>query len=294
MIHQTDNLNFSRIEQAIRFLTENVTAQPDLDEVAAQVHLSPFHFQRLFTDWAGISPKRFLQFLTTDFLKNRLSNTANLLEATDLAGLSSPSRVHDLFVTLEAVTPNEYKTGGENVEIAYGFHETPFGKCFIAVTERGICGLSFIQIDNELAIFNDFKKKWLNADFEKNEVKTALIINQIFNAPPSVLNTQKLHLLVKGTNFQVKVWEALLKIPTGSLSTYQTIAELAGSPNAVRAVGTAVGSNPIAYLIPCHRVIRKEGKIGEYHWGENRKKALIGFEMAKALSPEFTTHPLSI
>lgn len=294
MIHQTDNLNFSRIEQAIRFLTENVTAQPDLDEVAAQVHLSPFHFQRLFTDWAGISPKRFLQFLTTDFLKNRLSNTANLLEATDLAGLSSPSRVHDLFVTLEAVTPNEYKTGGENVEIAYGFHETPFGKCFIAVTERGICGLSFIQIDNELAIFNDFKKKWLNADFEKNEVKTALIINQIFNAPPSVLNTPKLHLLVKGTNFQVKVWEALLKIPTGSLSTYQTIAELAGSPNAVRAVGTAVGSNPIAYLIPCHRVIRKEGKIGEYHWGENRKKALIGFEMAKALSPEFTTHPLSI
>lgn len=294
MIHQTDNLNFSRIEQAIRFLTENVTAQPDLDEVAAQVHLSPFHFQRLFTDWAGISPKRFLQFLTTDFLKNRLSNTANLLEATDLAGLSSPSRVHDLFVTLEAVTPNEYKTGGENVEIAYGFHETPFGKCFIALTERGICGLSFIQIDNELAIFNDFKKKWLNADFEKNEVKTALIINQIFNAPPSVLNTPKLHLLVKGTNFQVKVWEALLKIPTGSLSTYQTIAELAGSPNAVRAVGTAVGSNPIAYLIPCHRVIRKEGKIGEYHWGENRKKALIGFEMAKALSPEFTTHPLSI
>ena len=286
MIHQTDNLNFSRIEQAIRFLTENVTAQPDLDEVAAQVHLSPFHFQRLFTDWAGISPKRFLQFLTTDFLKNRLVNTSNLLEATDLAGLSSPSRVHDLFVTLEAVTPNEYKTGGENVEIAYGFHETPFGKCFIAVTERGICGLSFIQTDNELAIFNDFKKKWSNADFEKNESKTALIIDQIFT--PSVQKAPKLHLLVKGTNFQVKVWEALLKIPTGSLSTYQTIAELAGSPNAVRAVGTAVGSNPIAYLIPCHRVIRKEGKIGEYHWGENRKKALIGFEMAQALSPEFS------
>ena len=288
MIHQTDNLNFSRIEQAIRFLTENVTAQPDLDEVAAQVHLSPFHFQRLFTDWAGISPKRFLQFLTTDFLKNRLVNTSNLLEATDLAGLSSPSRVHDLFVTLEAVTPNEYKTGGENVEIAYGFHETPFGKCFIAVTERGICGLSFIQTDNELAVFNDFKKKWSNADFEKNEMKTALIINQIFNTPPSVSSTPKLHLLVKGTNFQVKVWEALLKIPTGGLSTYQTIAELAGSPNAVRAVGTAVGSNPIAYLIPCHRVIRKEGKIGEYHWGENRKKALIGFEMAQVLSPELS------
>ena len=294
MIHQTDNLNFSRIEQAIRFLTENVTAQPDLDEVAAQVHLSPFHFQRLFTDWAGISPKRFLQFLTTDFLKNRLVNTSNLLEATDLAGLSSPSRVHDLFVTLEAVTPNEYKTGGENVEIAYGFHETPFGKCFIAVTERGICGLSFIQTDNELAVFNDFKKKWANADFEKNEMKTALIINQIFNTPPSVSSPQKLHLLVKGTNFQVKVWEALLKIPTGGLSTYQTIAELAGSPNSVRAVGTAVGSNPIAYLIPCHRVIRKEGKIGEYHWGENRKKALIGFEMAQALSPELSAHTLSI
>ena len=294
MIHQTDNLNFSRIEQAIRFLTQNVTAQPDLDEVAAQVHLSPFHFQRIFTDWAGISPKRFLQFLTTDFLKNRLENTSNLLEATDLAGLSSPSRVHDLFVTLEAVTPNEYKTGGENVEIAYGFHETPFGKCFIAVTERGICGLSFIQTDNELAVFNDFKKKWLNADFEKNEMKTVLIINQIFNIPPSVLSAPKLHLLVKGTNFQVKVWEALLKIPTGGLSTYQTIAALAGSPNAVRAVGTAVGSNPIAYLIPCHRVIRKEGKIGEYHWGENRKKALIGFEMAKTVSPEFAAHPLSI
>ena len=294
MIYQTDNLNFSRIEQAIRFLTQNVTAQPDLDEVAAQVHLSPFHFQRLFTDWAGISPKRFLQFLTTDFLKNRLVNTSNLLEATDLVGLSSPSRVHDLFVTLEAVTPNEYKTGGENVEIAYGFHETPFGKCFIAVTERGICGLSFIQTYNELAFLNDFKRKWLNADFEKNDMRTASITNQIFNFDPSVLNPQKLHLLVKGTNFQVKVWEALLKIPTGGLSTYQTIAELAGSPNAVRAVGTAVGSNPIAYLIPCHRVIRKEGKIGEYHWGENRKKALIGFEMAKILSPELSAHPLSI
>lgn len=274
------NINYHRIEKAIQFLEENFQRQPELDEVAEKVHLSPFHFQRLFTEWAGISPKRFLQFLTVGFLKQRLRKTKNLSEAAESAGLSSQSRVYDLFTTLEAVTPQEYKKQGEGLHIEYGIHDTPFGLCLIGTTERGICWFSFINtMDDARVSIEDMKTHWHNSVFHQNQDITSIFIQQIFHRNTS--SPTKLHLFVKGTNFQIKVWDALLKIPTGGVVTYQGIAEEIGSPRAMQAVGSAVGSNHIAYLIPCHRVIRKDGVLGEYRWSATRKKSMIGWEMAK-------------
>lgn len=274
------NINYHRIEKAIQFLEENFQRQPELDEVAEKVHLSPFHFQRLFTEWAGISPKRFLQFLTVGFLKQRLRETKNLSEAAESAGLSSQSRVYDLFTTLEAVTPQEYKKQGEGLHIEYGIHDTPFGLCLIGTTERGICWLSFINtMDDARVSIEDMKTHWHNSVFHQNQDITSIFIQQIFHRNTS--SPTKLHLFVKGTNFQIKVWDALLKIPTGGVVTYQGIADEIGSPRAMQAVGSAVGSNHIAYLIPCHRVIRKDGILGEYRWSATRKKSIIGWEMAK-------------
>lgn len=274
------NINYHRIEKAIQFLEENFQRQPELDEVAEKVHLSPFHFQRLFTEWAGISPKRFLQFLTVGFLKQRLRETKNLSEAAESAGLSSQSRVYDLFTTLEAVTPQEYKKQGEGLHIEYGIHDTPFGLCLIGTTERGICWLSFINtMDDARVSIEDMKTHWHNSVFHQNQDITSIFIQQIFHRNTS--SPTKLHLFVKGTNFQIKVWDALLKIPTGGVVTYQGIADEIGSPRAMQAVGSAVGSNHIAYLIPCHRVIRKDGVLGEYRWSATRKKSMIGWEMAK-------------
>ncbi|MBL7818794.1 MAG: methylated-DNA--[protein]-cysteine S-methyltransferase [Saprospiraceae bacterium] len=272
------NLNYQRIEQAIQFLTKNVTQQPDLDDVAKQVHLSPFHFQRIFTEWAGISPKKFLQFLTTEHLKAKLAETNNLLEAAHTVGLSSQSRVYDLFVTLEAVTPNEYKTHGEGITIEYGFHPTPLGECLLAMTQRGICSLSFLENGDRKTAFEEVRNKWKNAEFIENQCNTEGLVAQIFDEQSS---NRKFNLLVKGTNFQIKVWQALLNIPTGGMVSYQTIARVIDNPKAVQAVGSAVGANPIAYLIPCHRVIRKEGQIGEYHWGSARKTLILGKEMTR-------------
>lgn len=274
------NINYHRIEKAIQFLEENFQRQPELDEVAEKVHLSPFHFQRLFTEWAGISPKRFLQFLTVGFLKQRLRETKNLSEAAESAGLSSQSRVYDLFTTLEAVTPQEYKKQGEGLHIEYSIHDTPFGLCLIGTTERGICWFSFINtMDDARVSIEDMKTHWHNSVFHQNQDITSIFIQQIFHRNTS--SPTKLHLFVKGTNFQIKVWDALLKIPTGGVVTYQGIADEIGSPRAMQAVGSAVGSNHIAYLIPCHRVIRKDGVLGEYRWSATRKKSMIGWEMAK-------------
>lgn len=273
------NLNYVRIEQAIRYLEENFRNQPELDDVAEKVHLSPFHFQRLFTEWAGISPKRFLQFLTVDFLKEKLQHTRNLVEAAEEAGLSSQSRVYDLFTTLEAVTPQEYKQKGMGLKIEYGFHETPFGTCLIGVTERGICWLSFLPTEGEPAKeLEAMKEYWHQSLFHEDVLLTREYVTKIFQ-PHS--GDRKLHLFVKGTNFQIKVWEALLRIPMGDVTTYQGIAENIQSPRAMQAVGSAVGSNHIAYLIPCHRVIRKDGVLGEYRWSSTRKKSIIGWEMAR-------------
>ncbi len=275
-----NHINYKRIAEAIQYLEENFQRQPELDEVAEQVHISPFHFQRIFTEWAGISPKRFLQFLTVGFLKEKLEETKNLVEAAEAAGLSSQSRVYDLFTTLEAVTPQEYKLKGAGIKVDYGFHDTPFGLCLIGVTERGICWLSFLNDDEDSRYaVETMKEHWHNSIFHQDQELTKHFVQQIFNR--SDVST-KLHLFVKGTNFQVKVWDALLKIPTGQVTTYQNIAQSIHSPKALQAVGSAVGSNHIAYLIPCHRVIRKDGILGEYRWSPLRKKSMIGWEMAKS------------
>ena len=276
------HVNYRRIEEAIQYLEKNFQRQPELDEVAEKVHLSPFHFQRIFTEWAGISPKRFLQFLTVDYLKEKLLESKNLVEAAEAAGLSSQSRIYDLFTTLEGVTPQEYKMHGSGIRVEYGFHETPFGLCLIGVTERGICWLSFMQADEDPNVaIESMKAHWHNSLFHLDQNLTASFAARIFNASKTN-KSGKLHVFVKGTNFQLKVWEALLKIPLGGVTTYQGIAESIQSPKAMQAVGSAVGANHIAYLIPCHRVIRKDGILGGYRWSPSRKKSIIGWEMAKA------------
>lgn len=282
------DLNYKRIAQAIEYLEKNFRHQPELDEVAEQVHVSPFHFQRLFTEWAGISPKRFLQFLTVDFLKEKLQETSTLMEAADAAGLSSQSRVYDLFTTLEAVTPQEYKQRG-GITIQYGISETQFGQALIGVSERGVCWLSFLQTDGDaLVSLEEMKSYWNNSVFRENSELIEDYATRIFSRlsvtplhEEREKNNGKLHLFVKGTNFQIKVWEALLRLPVGNVTTYQTIANTIGNPKALQAVGSAVGANHIAYLIPCHRVIRKDGILGEYRWNAIRKKSMLGWEMAR-------------
>ena len=267
--------NFKRVEKAIKFLVENFKAQPSLEEIAANSHVSPFHFQRIFSEWAGISPKKFLQFLTLEELKRALMTSRDLMEAADRVGLSAQSRVYDLFVNIEAVTPDEYRRGGAGLLIEYGVHPTPFGDCFIAVTERGICGMSFATV-SVAELVEELRQKWIGAKIVRNPKRSASLAAGIFSR-----RKEPVKLFLQGSKFQVKVWEALLKIPFGSLTTYQAIAATIKQPKANRAVGSAVGDNPVAYLIPCHRVIRSEIAIGNYHWGSARKAALIGWERAK-------------
>jgi len=281
--------HYQLIEQAIQYIEANVHRQPELDELASAIGLSEYHFQRLFTRWAGISPKRFMQFLTKEHAKELLARSENLLEATHQVGLSSLGRLHDLFVNTEAVTPGEYKSGGKGLTIHYGIHPTPFGKCLIATTERGICHLGFVQTSEGNTIDN-LVADWKQARMIEDYNITAPLIARIFLAQPPVRNRetgsefetadQRLKLHLRGTNFQIKVWEALLNIPSGSVTTYEHIAAQIGNPNALRAVGTAVGHNPIAVLIPCHRVIRKSGEFGNYRYGIERKKALLAREFS--------------
>jgi AraC family transcriptional regulator of adaptative response/methylated-DNA-[protein]-cysteine methyltransferase len=270
--------DYLRIEQAITYLENHYKDQPSLEDVAANIGLSEYHFQRLFTRWAGVSPKRFLQFLTKEGAKELLSRSENLLDTTHQVGLSSLGRLHDLFVSTEAVTPGEYKSRGEGVTIRYGIHLTPFGKCLIGLTERGICHLGFVQNSEGEAIDN-LVADWKEARMVEDYRSTASLVEPIFDLR---FNTRikPLTLHLRGTNFQLKVWEALLTIPTGRVTTYEGIASRIGKPAATRAVGTAVGHNPIAVLIPCHRVIRKVGEFGNYRYGELRKKALLAYESA--------------
>jgi len=270
--------DYLRIEQAIAYLEENANTQPELSDVASAIGLSEYHFQRIFSRWAGISPKRFLQFLTKEGAKELLAKSENLLDTTYGVGLSSLGRLHDLFVTTEAVTPGQYKSGGTGLTIRYGLHDTPFGKTLIGTTERGICHLSFINSTEGNAI-DALVSSWPEAKMIEDYSKTASLVEPIFDL--SQRGKQPLHLHLRGTNFQLKVWEALLRIPPGAVSSYQGLAEQAGRPGASRAVGTALGRNPIAVLIPCHRVIRKLGEFGNYRYGTPRKKALLGWEAAQ-------------
>jgi AraC family transcriptional regulator, regulatory protein of adaptative response / methylated-DNA-[protein]-cysteine methyltransferase len=267
--------DYTRIEQAIRFLEKNTHRQPNLADVAAHIGLSEYHFQRLFTRWAGISPKRFLQFLTKENAKQLLRHSANLLDTTYETGLSSPSRLHDLLVTCEAVTPGEYKSKGLGVRIAYGFHPSPFGECILAVTRRGVCFLGFVDGDKKSAL-DKLKQNWVNATLTESPVQTAPFVRKIFSAETG----GQLPLHLRGTNFQLKVWEALLRIPPSSVTSYEALATQVNSPQSARAIGSAVANNPVAYLIPCHRVLLKTGDFGEYRYGAIRKKALLVREMA--------------
>jgi AraC family transcriptional regulator, regulatory protein of adaptative response / methylated-DNA-[protein]-cysteine methyltransferase len=272
--------DYAIVEKAIEFIEARHTAQPSLGTIAAAVNLSESHFQKLFSRWVGISPKRFLQFLTKEHAKSLLKESRNLLDVTFDAGLSSPGRLHDLFIHCEAVTPGDYKLKGEGLFIRYGFAFSPFGECLIAATERGICALEFVRQDSEARMIQDLQSRWPNADLVQDGSQIDALAQSIFPAAPWT-GTVPLHLYVRGTNFQIKVWEALLAIPSGAAVTYQDVADRIGRPGATRAVGTAIGKNPIAFLIPCHRVIRKMGDFGNYAAGRARKIALIGWESAR-------------
>ncbi|WP_029278521.1 bifunctional helix-turn-helix domain-containing protein/methylated-DNA--[protein]-cysteine S-methyltransferase [Pedobacter borealis] len=272
-------INYYRIEKAIGYLTENFKGQPSLEEIADKVNMSPFHFQRIFTDWVGISPKKFIQHLTLDYLRNKISETENMIDAADLAGLSSQSRVHDLFISIEGVSPQQYKTSGKGLEIFYGYHASPFGLCFIAVSEKGICTLKFIDEEKSRNEFELFSQQWQFASLIHRPDYTQEYLRKIFQ--PDKTNPEKLNLLTQGTDFQIKVWEALLKIPFGAVSSFQQIAQIIEQPNATRSVASAIGKNSILYLIPCHRIISKNGTMGNYHYGKVRKQTMIGWEMSK-------------
>ncbi|WP_278493850.1 methylated-DNA--[protein]-cysteine S-methyltransferase [Acinetobacter gyllenbergii] len=270
--------NYERIAQAIQYIQQNFQQQPQLDEVAAHIHLSPAHFQRLFTEWVGTSPKKFLQYISVEHAKKILKQEqGSIFDATFATGLSSTSRLHDLFIQIEGMTPAEYKHGGQSLTIHYQFAETLFGEVLIASTHKGICALSFVENRADAL-------QQLTAQFPQ-----AVIIEQIdafqhsalalFQKEQPQLAEIKLHL--KGTEFQLKVWQSLLKIPMGQLSTYGELAKAIEHPKAARAVGTAIGNNPVAFLIPCHRVIQSTGAFGGYEWGTLRKTALIGWEGAQ-------------
>lgn len=273
-----ETINYNRIADAIDYIKANFKEQPNLDEVAEKVHLSPFHFQRLFSDWAGTSPKKFLQYTSLEHAKKLLKeNQATISETAYETGLSGTSRLHDLFVNIEGMTPAEYKNGGKNLEINYSFAESPFGNIIVASTQKGVCFMAFAE--DEAIGFHDLKNKFPNATFSRKLDLVQQNALFIFQNDWSKLSEIKLHL--KGTDFQLKVWETLLKIPMGQLSTYGTIAHQIQKPNASRAVGTAIGSNPVAFLIPCHRVIQSSGIFGGYMWGNTRKTAIIGWEGAQ-------------
>ena len=278
-MNEQEYINYTRIAEAIEYIQQNYTKQPTLDEIAEKVHLSPFHFQRLFTDWAGVSPKKFLQFISVQHAKQMLGNSqTTLFETAYKTGLSGTGRLHDLFVKIEGMTPGEYKNKGENLSINYSISESQFGDILVASTHKGICYMGFS--DDEQIAFSELQMRFPKASFIQQTDAIQQNALQIYTQDWSKINKIKLHL--KGTNFQLKVWEALLKIPRGNLTTYGTIAKAIQKPNASRAVGTAIGSNPIAFLIPCHRVIQSTGVFGGYMWGTTRKTAIIGWEASKA------------
>jgi AraC family transcriptional regulator, regulatory protein of adaptative response / methylated-DNA-[protein]-cysteine methyltransferase len=272
--------DYERIADAIEFIARRVDNQPTLNEIAAHVNLSPYHFQRLFSRWAGVTPKRFLQVLTLERAKQLLSESKSILEVSDSLGLSSGSRLYDHFVHLEAVTPGEYKMGGAGLTVEYAVHDTPFGKAFIALTPRGICNFAFLEnmeIDEHLALL---RNKWPHARLHENQQRTLEVIKAMFSREKHPDRPLSLH--VSGTNFQISVWKALLQIPPAKVVSYSQVATAIGHPKSARAVGLAVGANPVAFLIPCHRVIQQSGKLGGYHWGVTRKQVIQAWESARS------------
>lgn len=284
------DLNYNRVAEAISYIQQNFKQQPDLDMVAEKVHLSPYHFQRLFTDWAGVSPKKFLQYISVEHAKSILKEQqSTLFDAAFETGLSGTGRLHDLFVNIEGMTPGEFKNGGATLAINYSYAETPFGNVLVASTPKGICYMAFAE--NEQNGFADLQQHFPNAQYKQMVDLLQQNALYIFTHDWKKISQVKLHL--KGTAFQLKVWETLLKIPMGQLTTYGQIAGEIKKPGASRAVGTAIGSNPVAFLIPCHRVIQSTGLFGGYMWGPTRKTAIIGWEAAKVDAEVLTEHTKS-
>ena len=271
-------IQYERIAKAIDYIQQNFKDQPNLDEVADYLHLSPAHFQRLFSEWAGTSPKKFLQYISLEHAKSILKQNHSVLDATFETGLSSGSRLHDLFIQIEGMTPAEYKNGGENLTIHYQFSDTQFGRVLVASTTKGICKMSFV--DGDMDAYSLLQTQFPQAKFIEQSDELQQNALAIFSSNCTDLSQIKLHL--KGTDFQLKVWESLLKIPMGQLSTYGELAQSIGNAKASRAVGTAIGRNPVAFLIPCHRVIQASGVLGEYHWGKTRKMSMIGWEAGQS------------
>ena len=278
-MNEQQQINYQRIAEAIEFIKTNFRRQPNLDEVAEKVHLSPFHFQRLFSEWAGTTPKKFLQYISIEHAKKLLTERqATLFDTAHETGLSGTGRLHDLFVNIEGMTPAEYKNGGKNLSVNYSFAESHFGNLIVASTQKGVCHMAF-ENDEDRALAK-LVQKFPHATFQRRLDMMQQHALFIFQNDWSKMPEIKLHL--KGSDFQLKVWEALLKIPMGQLSTYGNIAQQIVNPSASRAVGTAIGSNPVAFLIPCHRVIQSSGNLGGYMWGTTRKTAIIGWESAKS------------
>lgn len=284
-IQQTQQIeDYNRIAQAIHYLNDHLLEQPTLDEMAAHLHLSKFHFQRLFKRWAGITPTQFLHYLTVEYAKEKLAQTSTIYDTSLDLGLSSAGRLYDHFVKLEGMTPGEYKERGLGLVIRFGFHGTPFGRCLLATTERGVCALRFFNEGEAESVLDEVRSEWSAATFCEDRRVTEPLAVRIFNGRSHTPGQNgPLHLHVRGTNFQLNVWKALLALPAGTLVTYQNVADAITQPTAVRAVASAVAKNPVGYLIPCHRVITKVGKIHRYRWGETRKKAMIGWEGARTV-----------
>ena len=271
--------DYQRIAQAIEFINANAKQQPSLENIAAHLHLSPFHFQRLFSQWAGVAPKKYLQILTVDRAKQLLAQSKPLAEVSDSVGLSGSSRLHDYFVQLEAASPGEFKAGGAGMEIRYSVIGGPFGDAFIAVTPRGICKLSFLSNNNIEQQIVDLNAQWPAAKLVNQASETTQMVEALFAGKQTI--NGPLSLYVKGTNFQINVWRALLQIEPGCINSYVQVAAAVGKPRAYRAVGTAIGSNQVAFFIPCHRVLQQSGQIGGYLWGETRKHAIHAWESAR-------------
>ncbi len=269
--------DYRRVEKAIEYLGLHFKGQPSLGDVAAHVGLSEHHLQRLFKRWAGVSPKRFVQFLTASYAESLMAESSSLLEVSWEAGLSGPGRLHDLFVGVHGVTPGQWRSEGQGVTIRYGVHETPFGRCWLAMTDLGVCELQFLKDDEGFDI-EGLRSRWSGAHLVEDGPATGATVDRIFAGGRG---EGPLWMHLKGTNFQLKVWEALLRVPSGGVVSYADVAEAIGQPSASRAVGAAVGSNPVAVLVPCHRVLRRSGAISGYRWGAARKRALLGWEAAQ-------------
>jgi AraC family transcriptional regulator, regulatory protein of adaptative response / methylated-DNA-[protein]-cysteine methyltransferase len=275
--------DYDLIRRAIAFLSETWAEQPSLDRLAQHLGLSPAHCQKLFKRWCGLSPKEFVQAITVDHARNLLQGSASIFDAALEVGLSGGSRLHDLFVSHEAMTPGDYKRRGEGVEMVYGFHASPFGEALLIASERGVAGLAFVNEDagqTRQEALGDMMRRWPKAHYVEKPVATARHASMIFNAT-KWSREQPVRLVMIGTDFDVRVWETLLKIPMGRAVSYTDIARHIGSPSASRAVGSAVGRNPISFVVPCHRVLRGDGTLGGYHWGLTRKRALIGWETGR-------------